>query len=146
MVAPQGGGANQIGGPMQYENLATEVAPPNQVDALARPWTFAAMPGPGGVRSGIRTRPNCSQPTVRVGADHDAPRTTNVLIVDDYALHRDNLASIFAATGSGDVAVAWDLESLCVALESSTLDVVLVNVAVRHGVSLLREVFAVNRE
>jgi DNA-binding NarL/FixJ family response regulator len=148
---------------MRYENLASKVAPPNQFDTLARHWSFTAMPELSGVRGEVasptktpsgdgfgtpvtRTRSNCLEATVRPAVNHEAECTTNVLIVDDYALYRDNLAAIFAASGTCAVAVAWDMESLCAALESHTLDVVLLNVAAREGASLLREVFAMDHD
>jgi DNA-binding NarL/FixJ family response regulator len=68
--------------------------------------------------------------------------TTRLLIVDDYALYRENLAASFAANGTGIASVAWDAESLCVALEGHAPDVVLVNMTTRQSASLLRMVFA----
>jgi DNA-binding NarL/FixJ family response regulator len=149
---------------MRTENVAAKVAPPNEFEALARHWSFTAVPDlrqvhgrpaeitlPTRVTSVdsrgplvTRTRTNCSEATVSGSENREAPTLTNVLIVDDYALYRDNLAAIFAATGACVAAVAWDLESLSVALESHTLDVILVNMAARDSGSLLREVFAIN--
>jgi DNA-binding NarL/FixJ family response regulator len=151
---------------MRSENLVEKVAQPNQFDTLARHWSFTAMPevrqvhgrrpevastsrvGSGEVFGGpvTRSRTNGSEAPVRSGSTHDSTDLTNVLIVDDYALYRDNLATIFAATGSGVAAVAWDVDSLCVALATHTLDVILLNMTARDSASLLREVFAINHD
>lgn len=96
-------------------------------------------------------------PTTLAGHVHAAPLTlpvtprttitdevldqTSVLIVDDYALHRENLASTFATNGAGVVTVAWDPVSLGVALQDYPPDVILLNLSTRDGDALLREVF-----
>jgi DNA-binding NarL/FixJ family response regulator len=128
---------------MRYENAAPVVAPQNQLGSLARHWSFAAVPEVGHARRhGADLRSGASAAGAHAEGREVSP-ATNILIIDDYALYRDNLAATLAATGSASTSVAWDLESLCVALESHRPDVILVNMATRQSVSLLRQVFDV---
>jgi DNA-binding NarL/FixJ family response regulator len=127
---------------MRSESKTTEVAPPNGLGGAARYRSFGPGPesGPARRRAGEAIHAGC----VMAPRD-DADRgdvTTKLLIVDDYALYRDNLAALFAANGAGIAAVAWDVESLCLAFELHSPDVVLVNMATRDSATLLREVFA----
>lgn len=84
----------------------------------------------------------CSRGSQWVDAEHDLGPRANVLIVDDYALYRDNLAAAVTADGATAASVAWDEESLGVAFELRVPDVVLVNMATRASGALLRAVFA----
>ena len=63
-----------------------------------------------------------------------------ILIVDDCVLHRENLAAVLAVNGASKPAVAWDLPSLCASLEEATPDIVLLSIARRNNVTLLRSV------
>jgi DNA-binding NarL/FixJ family response regulator len=60
------------------------------------------------------------------------------LIVDDCTLHRESLATVFAAHGVGELAVAQDLHTLCSALKDATPEIVLVNMGSRDNAALLR--------
>ena len=60
------------------------------------------------------------------------------LIVDDCNLSRENLATILAAHGGSEQAVAWDLPSLCHALGEVTPEIVLLNMGTRDNRTLLR--------
>ena len=73
----------------------------------------------------------------RVDSD-DALRDGNLLIIDDCTLDRENLAAIFALNGIPAPSVAWDLPSLVRALDGSEPSVVLLNIASRDSVLLLR--------
>jgi DNA-binding NarL/FixJ family response regulator len=82
------------------------------------------------------------------GADHshvarekvfqDSIRAGGIVIIDDCTLHRDNLAAVFTLNGMAAPRVAWDLPSLIVALDGIAPDIVLLNIATRDCVSLLR--------
>jgi DNA-binding NarL/FixJ family response regulator len=61
-----------------------------------------------------------------------------ILIVDDCRLHRENLAAVFAVTGTAMPTVAWDLRSLCASLDEATPDIVLLNMVTRDSLTLLR--------
>lgn len=63
---------------------------------------------------------------------------TRILIVDDFTLHRESLAAIFAANGTGTPGVAWDLPSLVTALEDTTPSLVLLNMTIRDNAMLLQ--------
>jgi DNA-binding NarL/FixJ family response regulator len=131
---------------MRSEYAATTVAPQNQSSGLATHWSFTAGPESGQVPRRLGdARTGCSVVTMETDEAAETP-VVDLLIVDDYALYRDNLAASFAANGTGVAGVAWDVESLYVALEVRTPDVVLVNMATRRSASLLREVFVVHQD
>jgi DNA-binding NarL/FixJ family response regulator len=62
------------------------------------------------------------------------------LIVDDCALHRESLATVFTTHGHFRPAAAWDEMSFSQAIQTSNPEIVLVNVETRHGLALLRSV------
>lgn len=61
----------------------------------------------------------------------------DLLIIDDFALHRESLTAHFAAAGA-QVRTAWDLPSLYGELERGLPDVVLLNRGTRDSANLLR--------
>lgn len=63
---------------------------------------------------------------------------TKFLIIDDCALHRENLATVFGARGVSRLAVAWNLPTVCSAVSEATPDIVLVNMGSRDNLELLR--------
>lgn len=75
-----------------------------------------------------------------VVAGGDAPRLPGltVLIVDDCALHRDNLGAVFAASGVREYKFAWDLASLFNSLAENPADVALINANTRDSSMLVR--------
>lgn len=70
--------------------------------------------------------------------DEVMPSGTAVLIVDDCTLHRENLSAALTNTGLSTPAVAWDLRSLVTAIDEAIPDVVLLNIATRDCVALLK--------
>jgi DNA-binding NarL/FixJ family response regulator len=130
---------------MRAENTVAKVARPSQVGDGARYWSRPAIAERGLVRRhpGESINTGCSRGAHRVDAEESVQ--TTLLIVDDYALYRDGLAGVLAARDEVVAGVAWDVESVGVAFELHTPDVVLVNMASRHGLSLLRAVFAHHR-
>ncbi|WNG88453.1 response regulator transcription factor [Mycobacterium sp. ITM-2016-00317] len=84
-------------------------------------------------------------PSVGVaGAGSPALHDTDVLIIDDCTLNRENLAAVFGRNGAGTVGVAWDLPSLFTALSSAPGGLVLLNINTRDSVVLLHAVFEMN--
>lgn len=117
------------------------VAQQNQLGGLAKHWSFATVPEPGRARQHADDLRSGRSAPPHHCAERVASTSLNILIVDDYALYRDNLAASFAATGTGTASVAWDEVSLEVTLADPSPDVVLVNMTTRAGTFLLREVF-----
>jgi DNA-binding NarL/FixJ family response regulator len=68
----------------------------------------------------------------------DPLRDESILIIDDCTLYRENLAATFALNRTTAPSVAWDLPSLVTALEDTTPSIVLLNIATRDSVMLLR--------
>jgi DNA-binding NarL/FixJ family response regulator len=68
----------------------------------------------------------------------DSLRSESVLIVDDCTLHRENLCAALAMNGLKSPAEAWDLRSLVTAIDNATPDVLLLNIATRDCVALLK--------
>jgi DNA-binding NarL/FixJ family response regulator len=63
---------------------------------------------------------------------------TNLLIVDDCTLYRENLAAVLRADEMGTVSLAWDLASLRTALQGGKPSVILLSMATRGSAALLR--------
>jgi DNA-binding NarL/FixJ family response regulator len=80
------------------------------------------------------SRVNGAPPVERRGQLPDA----RFLIVDDCALHRENLAAVFVVHGVSKLSVAWNLPTLCSALSEATPEIVVVNMGSRDSVTLLR--------
>jgi DNA-binding NarL/FixJ family response regulator len=66
-----------------------------------------------------------------------------LLIVDDHTLHRENLASVFAANGWAAPAAAWDMQSLFAGLTKSPPNLVLLNLDTRDSARLLHATFEI---
>lgn len=69
---------------------------------------------------------------------------SNVLIIDDCTLNRENLVAVFSDNGAKMVTVAWDLPSLFTALTAAPPGLVLLNINTRDSVVLLHAVFEVD--
>jgi DNA-binding NarL/FixJ family response regulator len=63
-----------------------------------------------------------------------------ILIIDDCTLQRENLAAILGNDGNSILTGAWDLRSVCVALDEMAPDVVLLSMGTRDAITLLRAV------
>ena len=117
----------------------------------------AAHPAAGIVLSGLR--PTCepaerqgrpafpsialeqsNQLSVRESDVVDGVRGATILIIDDCTLQRENLAAILGGEGRSTLAVAWDLPSMCDALAEMPPEVVLLSMATRDSIALLRAV------
>lgn len=70
--------------------------------------------------------------------DRRTPAGRSVLVVDDCALYREALASALLSMGVNPIRTAWDLPSLIGALESTTPQAILVNMATTGANTLLR--------
>ncbi|OKH69950.1 hypothetical protein EB72_26860 [Mycobacterium sp. SWH-M1] len=76
--------------------------------------------------------------TAATNGERRAPARRTVLVVDDCALHREVLASALLSMGIAVIRTAWDLPSLIGTLESTTPQVILVNMATVGVNTLLR--------
>jgi DNA-binding NarL/FixJ family response regulator len=93
---------------------------------------------------GVDSRPLDGELVAADAANATSPKTTNrtlppnvhVLVVDDCMLFRDNLAAVIAASGAV-VGVAWDLPTLVTAVEHTSPDIILVNIATHDSARLL---------
>ncbi|WP_193046544.1 response regulator transcription factor [Mycolicibacterium baixiangningiae] len=65
---------------------------------------------------------------------------TQMLLVDDSTLHRENLAAALVRHGLPAPSVAWDLPSLVASLDAATPDVVVLDLATRDSQLLVRAV------
>ena len=68
----------------------------------------------------------------------DAVRGTQILVVDDCTLQRENLAALLMISGVAEVNAAWDLPSLNEALRSGSPSLILLNVVTADSAVLLR--------
>ncbi len=79
--------------------------------------------------------------SAEIGGDaRTGAASTSILIVDDCTLQRENLAAILGRDGESVLAVAWDPPSFLAALGEMMPDVVLLSMATRAKISLLRSV------
>jgi DNA-binding NarL/FixJ family response regulator len=67
-----------------------------------------------------------------------------ILIIDDFTLFRENLATTLVAKGTAAPGVAWDLPSLVTALEETTPDIVLLSIRTRDNLMLLEAALQVS--
>lgn len=74
------------------------------------------------------------------GHNWDGRFAARILLIDDCTLQRENLAAILANDSGSAPAVAWDLPSVCAAVTESTPDIVLLSMATRDSITLLRAV------
>lgn len=81
---------------------------------------------------------NGSGVTPRGTSARDPLRDANILIVDDCTLHRENLIAIFALNSIAVPRAAWGLPSFVTALHKTEPSVVLLNMAARDSMLLLR--------
>lgn len=72
---------------------------------------------------------------------HGLLREVRVLVVDDYTLYREYLVGVLSAHGAFNTNVAWDLSSLISGIEHSMPGLVLLNMATRDNLMLLRHAF-----
>ena len=63
---------------------------------------------------------------------------TKILIIDDCTLQRESLATILGKNGMSSPVFAWDLSSICLALDEMPPDIVLLSIATRDKFALLR--------
>ncbi|AQA06258.1 DNA-binding response regulator [Mycobacterium sp. MS1601] len=81
-------------------------------------------------------------PTWAPAAQESAEHLSNLrtLLIDDSTLHRENLAAVLTAGGFAMPALAWDFDSMQQALREMVPEIVLVNMATRDNMTLLRSV------
>ncbi|MGE0215169.1 LuxR C-terminal-related transcriptional regulator [Mycolicibacterium sp.] len=78
--------------------------------------------------------------SVPSGVNPDLITLTQILIVDDCTLQRENLAAILGGGGMSALAVAWDLPSTVAALAERAPDIVLLSMQTRDKIALLHSV------
>ena len=94
---------------------------------------------PGSVRGLLAPGARAGEPAgMALPTGREQLRDVQILIVDDYVLYRDSLATALADNGTPAAGSAWDLVTLVTAIRTVSGGLILLNIATRNSAALLR--------
>lgn len=126
------------------------VAPPAYLSEKSSTTTTpaATMPLADGIRDRhgppLRYASAAAVPSVAVAVAGEQLCGVRILIVDDCILYRDTLINALAAHGVLIAGVASDVHSVVAAVQSNTVEMILLNLSTRHSRALLRAAMQAN--